>query len=232
MLMLSFVFFSIMDFFTLFLITTCMFRFPLRSYVWSILLFCIFISNFSYFMHHVIDMPYLAPGIQLIIAIFFIRFIYKIHIFHSLIVTSFGYLTHGVLQTFIILILLWFNFIPPLEVMMVDPVLPRIMQFVTAGIMGGLCYIAHRLRLGFIFIPENDRGRIIRNKDNFRLLLLSLLAMVLIALIYYIWSIGFAFSLFSISAVFLYIILMYIFHKEIQATRKRMHRQVQPESMG
>ncbi|MFD0712720.1 hypothetical protein [Paenibacillus sp. GCM10027626] len=147
-----FMLFSTIEGFAVYALTLYTFRLDFRKYFWHSLVI-IELINLQNFLtrEEVASLSYLAPAINFLITVLFLRTIVRIPLFWSLLMTSVGYAAYIALQT--ALITIFFS----VEEVQSIPVKGYTLQFLT-GVLGVLIgWGLYRQGIGFTFDFERLR---------------------------------------------------------------------------
>jgi hypothetical protein len=163
--------------FCVYVLIMAVFRFPIRSHLPFAIVASAIMAQSSYLMRFVFHLDSYTPLLMLLWFVLLIWVLFRVHPFYSLLMTVTGYLTYIVIQALILLVLqIWF----PIE-QIVSPLLNmKIVQTVCSGITLAIAFLLDRRRLGFIFVPDGTRVKILRTRINMMLLAFSVAAGLLI----------------------------------------------------
>lgn len=200
---------SALEWTALFLLILSMFLFPIKGYIPHIAFASIVLAQISYFLFKELQIAFVAQIIQLIVVFMFIWLMFRVHIFFSAAMAIMGYILYGLLQVIIIFIfkLVFIN----KEGIFENELASHLIQIATVIIIYGICWVIIRNRLGFSFVPDNERQKIEIKGQNKVFLVLMFVAAIIISFGYILTFAGFLqiiLLIFLISAIFF--LLMYI----------------------
>lgn len=172
--------FSSFEYFVMFLVIFRLFRFRIGAQYITRMLFASFIlASLSYTMRSDFLSDYTTPA-MLLILILFLRFVFDVSFFHSMIMAVTGYIPYGLIQALII------SGLKGLGIFEVDDVFPTKTGYSVPGYIVSLLTIAifllisrmiRRRNLGFDFVPHGIE------KTNYKGLNLWFLVVILISIV-------------------------------------------------
>lgn len=178
----AFLFFSSLEWLTLFVFTFAIFKFQLPGYWGRLLLSSVVLSFLSYMIFVEFDLNYFAPLVQLPIVFLFYWQYFRIPIFYAWLMNVNGYVFYTLLQAIIILIF-------ELNGIKIEPNTPAafIVQSIAIVIINVLAWWLIRTNWGFTFVPDTDRVRMNWNKLNLKLLIISFLGYLVLSAYQYLF---------------------------------------------
>lgn len=173
---------SALEFYVNFILTLIIFRFSVRSYLNHTIFGSVLLSQLSFFLYNYSVTNSMAPVIQLIIIILFLWLMFRVQIFYACAMGIFGFLIYILIQSGIVALMsLGFT----LEQINTDYAITKIMQLLTIVVSLLVGFLLHRKRIGFSFIPDNDRQKINWVKQNILLLISIIATLVIFPVIHY-----------------------------------------------
>ncbi len=175
--------FSTIEFSAIFVLMLAMFRYSLREYLARVIFACVILSLISYLFYNVLHIQSIAPVIQCILLILLLWLMFHIHLFYAGIMGALGYISFIFYQTVLLVIVDWLG-ISTLHETMNNQAYSYFMQAFSAAIIFILCFFLYRYRIGFSFVPDDERAIVKLRGLNVRLLISAFFAVVLLTMLY------------------------------------------------
>ncbi|RKN74120.1 hypothetical protein [Paenibacillus ginsengarvi] len=183
----AFLVFSASEWVALIGLMFAMFHFPLSGYRGQILLCSFLLSLLSYLLFDVWELMMLAPMVQLPIVILCVWQIFRVHVFYASVMTTFGYMGYGFVQSLYMLV---FHFIGFSFVEMQTTYAAYVIQLLSIVSSLLIAYLIYKKRLGFSFIPDSVKVKVRMKGENLWLLFLCVLGHINVAMFNYLASKG------------------------------------------
>jgi hypothetical protein len=169
-----FLFFSMLEWFALILLTFALFRLEIRDHIGQLIFASFLLSLFSYMLFIVLDLTLFATLIQPIVVFLVFWLLLKIPVFYAGLLVVNGYLAYVLVTSFIYLSIDYLG----VETYPGTPI-SYITQLITGIIVFILTWIIHKLRLGYSFVQYGKDTKV--SGINRKLLLLTLLGYITLA---------------------------------------------------
>ncbi|ANE45700.1 hypothetical protein SY83_04610 [Paenibacillus swuensis] len=141
--------FGFLDLFAVTAIMFSLFRFQLREYVKEIVFICGVLSVVSYVNRAILGIPEYDLAIQFGIYVLFMRYVIRIRLFKSILLSAFGFMSYLLIQFIIFPLLVRTGFVSLLDAQSLHNLGTYGIQFSTDVVSFGLVWFAYRFRLGF-----------------------------------------------------------------------------------
>ena len=205
---LTFLFFSALEWLSLIVLTFAIFKFQLPGYWGRLLLSSFMLSLLSYMILIALELSMYGPSIQMPIVFLYFWQIFRIPIFYAGLMVVNGYMLYTIIQAVILFVFQFTGMLVTLENHQVI-----LVQSITAFIAFFLAWVLIRTNWGFTFVPDTDRVKMNWNKLNIRLLLMSILGYVTLSASYFIYFLGYTPSLVMMFEAIVFGVLQYLVFK-------------------
>jgi hypothetical protein len=179
---LTFLFFSALEWLAMIVLTFAVFKFQLPGYRGRILLTSAVLSFLSYLIFVEFDLNFCAPLVQMPIVFLFFWQYFRIPVFYAWLMNVNGYVLYTLLQAVII----FFVELTGIKVKPNDPA-AYIVQSITIFIIFLFAWYLIRTNWGFTFVPDTDRVKMHWTKLNVYLLAISVLGYLALSTYHYLF---------------------------------------------
>lgn len=142
-----FLFFSMLEWFALILLTFALFRLEIRDHTGQLIFASFLLSLFSYMLFIVFDLTLFATLIQPIVVFFFFWLLFKIPVFYAGLLVVNGYLAYSLVTSLIYLSIDYLD----VEIYPGTPT-SYLIQLIAGTIVFILTWIIYKLRFGYSFV--------------------------------------------------------------------------------
>ncbi|MBD2864266.1 hypothetical protein [Paenibacillus oceani] len=165
---LIFLFFSMLEWIALILLTFSIYRFPMRDYAAQVGITALLLSIISLVLFEYLDIDILATLIQPLFVFLFFWLFFKVPVYYAGLCVVNGYLGYAAIQSIVF-------YVYELLGIMINPgtALAYLAQAVTAAVAFIVIGFALKYRLGFSFVTPNEITRVRLRGTNLKLLLLT-----------------------------------------------------------
>jgi hypothetical protein len=214
---------SVIEWFAFLSLLFIVFRFPIKGYIIHMAFTALIISQFSFFLHDVLHIKPVAPIIQLVILTLFLWLMFRIHIFYSFLMATIGYILVIIIQAIQMLSFQWLN-VFTIKELLESHNLQYFQQILFSLIVGCICLLLFRYRLGFNFIPMSEKTKIKLKGENIAFLAVTGCAAILLfitCLSIYTLSMGSFLVLLTFTIIIFCLFLYISFRKEKTAANMK-----------
>lgn len=211
----TFLFFSMLEWFALILLTFAMYRFEVRDSIGQILFASFLLSFFSYTLFNVLDLRQFATLIQPIVVFVFFWQMFKFPVFYAGLCVVNGYLGYCLVVSLLYGILGQFG-------ITVTPSTPTsyVIQSLTAVIVLIIIYVILKNRLGFSFIHQRQLTKVYLSGTNLRLLLLTLVGYTVLTSFNILYSMNHTYIIITLATISFGCLQYWTFKKEYETAYK------------
>ncbi|ETT45256.1 hypothetical protein C162_22008 [Paenibacillus sp. FSL R7-269] len=143
---LGFMFFSMIETFALYFLIMCMFRFKWRRFAWQALTLSFVINTISFFLRDDYHLGNYMPVVTIFFFFAFFKVVMRLPMIFSLIITVAGYVTFGIVQ--VILAILLLGSIDAVKDSLTNG---YVLQFATAAVIIPGVWLLYRMGYGSTF---------------------------------------------------------------------------------
>jgi len=146
------------DAFAVFVLILKLYRLPLREYMRELVIMSVFIAIVSFFMRLVLHIPAMDLPLQLILFTLFIRFVMRVKLFYSAIITGAGFGAYLIIQVCIYAVLSTMGFMDKQLVIESTGIEVNIVQAISITLAYVIGFALQKFNFGFSFIirPPHD----------------------------------------------------------------------------
>lgn len=209
-----FLIFSIIEYTALFILSFSIFLFKIRENAVYIAFSAVLLSMFSYIMRDVANMSMISPFLQLVIIFLIFWLLIRVPAIYAGVMATFGYVSFGFLQTLFVLTLSWTSIIP-MEKLLQNEYMLYMLSFTASMVTIIISAFLVKFRIGFSFIPDDQRISI-GLKGNLQLLVIIILGAVSQAVFLFSSQHGYLQWLFLAMVVIIGLLLYFLFRKETE----------------
>jgi hypothetical protein len=213
-LLFQYLLFSTIQFASALCLTLALFRIQLKGSIPHIVLTSLILAQASFLVREVALVPSLTPVIQSAVMIVLIWLIFRIHILYSSIMVAIGYFLLSIMEIIFVQVVVLTQVIS-IEELVHDRGFNMLYQIISALIIFSICFLLYRKRIGFSFVPDNERSNFHLKGLNLYLLLGVILVMSLLAVIYSLSVLNLIYSI-SISIIILGTLLYLAVRKDLE----------------
>ena len=145
-----------------------LFRLPIKSYIPHIVFLCLVMSYFAYTVRQ-FGIVTAAPSLQMLLFTICVWLLFRLHVFHALIIGITAYHGYIVIQVPLMLVMDAWGFWS-----LADGTGSEWVQLASVIVCGLITWIIRRYQLGFTFVQENATKKIVMNKYNVAMLVIAL----------------------------------------------------------
>jgi hypothetical protein len=182
-LLLEYLFFSSVQFACALSLMLALFRFSMRENWPHIAFTALILAQASFITREVVHTPALAPLVQLLLMIVLVSLMFRIQIIYSSIMVTIVYIFVSIMETIIVQLALWTKLFTLGEIIN-ERSISNMLQLISSLIVLLLSIILHWNRIGFSFVPDNDRFQFSFRGLNLFMLLSVIVATSALALLY------------------------------------------------
>lgn len=149
---------GMLDAFAVFVLILKLYRLPIKEHILEIGIMSVFISVVSFMLRIVLNIPTVDLPLQVLLFTLFMRFVMRIKLFYSTIITGAGLSAYLIIQVIIYAILSSFGYLDERLVLQSTGSIVNIVQAITITVTFVIGFILKEFNLGFSFIirPPHD----------------------------------------------------------------------------
>lgn len=153
-----YIFLGALDAFAVFVLVLKLYRLPLKEYIMELSIMSVFIAIVSFVLRIVLDVPMFDLPLQVMLFALFMRFIMRIKLFYSAIITGAGLGAYLIIQMTIYAILSGFGYLDEQLVLQSTGIEVNVVQAISITIAYILGFVLKKFNFGFSFIirPPHD----------------------------------------------------------------------------
>jgi hypothetical protein len=205
--LLEYLLFSTIQFASALCLTLALFRIQLKGNVPHVVLTSLILSQSSYIIREVANIPSLTAIIQSLVMIVLIWLMFRIHILYASIMVAISYFLLSIMEIIFVQIVVRTQVIT-MDELINNRSISLLYQIISSLLIFFICFVLFRKRIGFSFVPDNEKDRFVMRGLNLYLLLGVILVMFLLSVIY---SLGFINPILSIGiSILLLVMLLYL----------------------
>jgi hypothetical protein len=182
-LLLEYLFFSTIEFAAGICLMLAIFRFPIRDSLPHIIIVSLIVAQASFIFREIVQYPALAPIIQLLLMSALVWLMFRVQIFYAVIMVTISYILMAVFQLSFFHIGTLLN-IYTLDQFLQNRLFSNALQIINSLVAFILCLVLSRKRIGFSFVPDNEKDRFVVKGANLYLIISVILSMSMLIVLY------------------------------------------------
>lgn len=153
-----YIFLGALDAFAVFVLVLKLYRLPLKEYIMELSIMSVFIAIVSFVLRIVLNVPAIDLPLQVVLFALFIRYVMRVKLFYSAIITSAGLGAYLLIQMTLYAILSGIGYLDEQLVLQSTGVEVNVVQAMSITLAYVIGFIFKKFNLGFSFIirPPHD----------------------------------------------------------------------------